>query len=270
MRSLPAFEHSRPQQLGEAIDLLEADALPYHGGTELLAVMRIGLLQPRRLVDLKHVAGLGDIRLEEDRLVLGAGATHLQVATSPEVKRAEPVLAEVCDRVGNIRVRASGTLGGNLCFAEPRSDLATVLCALGADVELRSSQGSRSLTLDEFILGGYTVELEPGELLTSVTVPRVPTRTAVYRKFQTAERPTVGVAITATSGAPSAVRVVVGAVTDRPLIVEVDNLENVDPEAIAQEVEVIEDLGGAEDYKRHVTATTIRRTIADLAGGAPS
>lgn len=264
MSPLPSFEHVRPSDLDEALSMLEGDALPYHGGTELLAVMRIGLVRPGRLVDLKRVPELARLERAGGRLVIGGGVTHRQVAGSTEVRASAPLLAEVAEVVGNVRVRASGTVGGNLCFAEPKSDLATTLLALDADVTLRSRTGTRTLPLDEFLLGAYVVDLEPGELLTAVSVPVGLADEYAYRKFQTAERPTVGVAVVVSARLEPTVRIVIGAVAERPVIIPIADLDAVDPRDLAADLDVVEDLAGATDYKRHVTAVTVQRAIEDL------
>lgn len=269
MSLLPAFEHARPSTVDEALELLGDGSVPYHGGTELLAVMRIGLLRPDRLVDLKRVEGLDAITFQDEALSIGGGATHRQVGADPLVARHAPLVRDVVRVVGNVRVRASGTVAGNLCFAEPKSDLATALLALDASVVLRSSDGERRASLDEFLIGAYASDLTPGELLTAIDVPSGPIAHAVYRKFQTAERPTVGVAIAVRDDA-SGCRVVVGAVGERPESFDLGSLDEVDPRHIADTVDVVPDLTGSEDYKRHVTAVTVTRAVDDLRreGGA--
>lgn len=266
MNLLPEFQHARPTTIDEAVELLDEGSMPYHGGTELLAVMRIGLLRPGRLVDLKHVEDLAGITYEDGVLSIGGGVTHRQLGLDSLVAEHAPLLRAVARVVGNVRVRASGTVGGNLCFAEPKSDLATVLIALDGRVVLRSVDGQRSVSVDEFLLGAYVSDRAPGELLihTDVAVQRV--RQAVYRKFQTAERPTVGVAIALRADEPKC-RVVVGAVGERPEIFDVASVADVDPRGIADTVDVVPDLAGAEDYKRHVTAVTVMRALEDLRTG---
>lgn len=269
MSVLPDFQHVRPTTVDEALGLLEdPDALPYHGGTELLAVMRIGLLRPQRLVDLKRVTELASITTEDDHVVVGGGATHRQVAADPVVRQRVPLLAEVVQRVGNVRVRASGTVAGNLCFAEPKSDLATVLLALDAQAVLRSPSGERTLPVDEFLVAAYVTDLQPGELLTQVRLRADYAQQAVYRKYQTEERPSVGVAVVLSHLADPPCRVAVGAVGERPILFTAPAPEGIDPGAIVEQLDVIPDLGGAEDYKRHVTAVTIARAVDELRGEA--
>jgi carbon-monoxide dehydrogenase medium subunit len=171
----------------------------------------------------------------------------------------------VLRRVGNARVRAQGTLAGNLCFAEPRSDVATALVALGASVLVRSATGERSLPVADFVLAPFTTDRQSNELVVRVDIPLDGARRAAYVKYQVAERPTVGVAATewaATGGARR--QVVVGAVSERPLVFGGDAGGVLDPDAVAAAVDPIPDLTGSVEYKRHLTAVFVRRALAAL------
>ncbi len=72
--------------------------------------------------------------------------------------------------VANVRVRNVGTVGGNLAFADPHSDLATLFLALDARVELVSPRGRRALPLDAFVRGPWETARAADELLTAVTL----------------------------------------------------------------------------------------------------
>jgi len=256
--TIPAFDYQLAAGLEEALQALAEGATPIHGGTELLPAMELGLLAPERVVSLRAIPELRRCERDGDLLVLGAGLTHDDVATSPLVADHAPVLAEVANDVGNIRVRCTGTLGGNLAFAEPRSDVATVLLALGAGVRLAGVDGEREVPMREFVLGAYETDLRPGELIVAVLVPRQP-GTAVYRKVVFSERPVVGVALAETG---QGWRLVIGAVAMTPEILEVRRLDEIDPRAIAESLDVLADLGGSEEYKTHLTAVTIGRCVA--------
>lgn len=253
---LPTFELHRPAELREALELIHEEAVPYCGGTELLLAMKVGLLRPRALVDLKSVGELRGIAGEGPVLRIGAAVCHDAVASSPLVRTRLPVLADVALHVGNPRVRAQGTVGGNLCFAEPKSDLAPILIGMDASVELAASTGTRTLSVADFIEGPYWTAREDRELLTAISIPAdVP---ATYLKYQTMERPTLGVAVTRLE---SAYRIVVGAACEVPAVFDVPSLD-LDGADLAAEVEFIADLTGSEEYKRHVTGVYIRRAIA--------
>jgi carbon-monoxide dehydrogenase medium subunit len=258
---LPPFTIQRPATLAGVLELVDDDRIPYWGGTELLLAMEMGLLRPEVLVDLKGVAELTGITVQGDEMVIGAGSTHAQIARSAVVREHAPLLATAESHVGNARVRAQGTIGGNLCFAEPRSDVATVLMALGGRVRLATGSGERTLSVDELVLGPYWTAREPNEVLVDVRIPLPTPEVGVYLKFQPSERPTVSVAaVRRGAGA----RLVIGAVAEVPLVVEVADLADADVPAIVAGVEPVADLTGAVDYKRHVTEVYVRRALEGL------
>jgi carbon-monoxide dehydrogenase medium subunit len=261
---LQQFAVERPATVEEALAFLGDDAVPYSGGTELLIAMKMGLLTPEVLVDLKRVDELRAIRTEGDQLVIGAGASHAEIARSPLVAQHAPLLRDVERRVGNARVRAQGSIGGNICFAEPRSDIATVLVALGGTLRLQSPTGARQVAVTDFLQGAYATDRADDELLVDIRIP-LGAPTGGYVKFQTAERPTVGVA--AVRSDSTGCRVVVGAVGEMPVAFDFESLAAVTPDTIADSIEPIADLTGSVRYKRHVTATYVRRLVASLETG---
>jgi carbon-monoxide dehydrogenase medium subunit len=261
--SLPPFTLHRPGTAAEAVALLAEDCVPYSGGTELLMAMRMGLIRPAALVDLKRVPELRVVGVDDERLLLGAGLSHDNIARDAVVAKHADLLVTAERTVGNARVRAQGSIGGNICFAEPRSDVATVLVALDAQLLLASAAGIRSVPAGEFFLGPYWTARRADELLTAVSVP-LPCAEGVYLKYQTVERPTVAVA--AVRLPRGGYRVVVGAVGDVPVSADYAELSEVDPAELASRVEPVPDLAGSERYKRHVTEVYIRRAVTALAG----
>ena len=259
MGVLPAFGLLRPRSVPEALDYLNYDRMAYAGGTELLLAMKEGLLRPTHLVDLKGIEGLRSVEESGGEVSIGALVTHTQAADDPIVRGRLPGLAGVLEKVGNPRVRATGTLAGNLCFAEPRSDVASALIALGSAVEIASTEGRRRLKVEDFVVGPYTTDLGPDELLTRIMVP-IQTVRFVYLKHQTTERPALGVALARNSR----VCLVVGAVGLGPQVFRSDSLAGVDAAEIAAGVEVIPDLTGSEEYKRHLVGVYIRRALCEL------
>lgn len=259
---LPPFSLLRPTTLAELIGVLGEEQVPYCGGTELLLAMRAGLQRPATLVDLKRVEELAGVHAESGELVVGATTTHMEAAGHQLVRDHLPMFAEVETAVGNARVRAQGSIGGNLCFAEPKSDVATALIVFEATVSLASADGERrSVPVEEFIVGPYEADKAPEELLVDVRVPIRDGRRAVYRKYQTRERPTVGVAVAVEEGR---CRLAVGAVGERPVVWTFDRTESIDPADIAAEIDPVPELTGSERYLRHMTEVYVRRAVEDI------
>lgn len=289
---LRPFALHRPASVEEACGLLSRlgeDAVPYAGGTELLLLMKEGLLRPRHLVDVKRIPGLDAIVDGGADVTIGAVVTHRAVERSAAVRARCPVLAAVARHVANIRVRNVGTVGGNLAFADPHSDLATLFLALDARVQLVSPRGRRELSLDDFVRGPWETARAADELLTSVTLTPWPERTAAaYVKFGVHERPTLGVAVAlrlepAANGAASVAeaRLAIGCVDPRPARVPAaearlrgcpvadleDSVAEVGARAAAS-VDPADDLYGSADYKREMVAVFTRRALRAAAARA--
>jgi carbon-monoxide dehydrogenase medium subunit len=265
---LPSFRLCRPRDLAEALDGISEEKVPYCGGTELLLAMRAGLHRPETLVDLKKVGELSGVRVEDGAIVIGGIERHMDLAVHPLVREHLPMLATVEGGVGNARVRAQGSIGGNLCFAEPKSDVATALVAYGAEVTLARPDGRRTVPVEEFVAGPYFADKEPDELLVDVRVPLPDSGTrAVYLKYQVTERPTVGVALLH-DRAGGHCRLVVGAVGEVQTLWTYDDPSEIEPEAVAAELDPTPDLTGSERYKRHVAGVFIRRAIDSLGAAA--
>lgn len=282
------FHIHRPKTVSEAVELrqeLGDDAAYYAGGTELLLVMKQGFLDYEHLIDIKTIPGLTAIAVDDDtgELRIGALCTHAQIESSPIIREQFPTIARMASRVANARVRASGTIGGNLVFAEPHSDPAVLLLVYDAEVELTGLGGTERVErLGNFVLGPYESALEEGELLTTVRLHPLPPSSAVeYVKFGHLERPTIGVGVSLTeteTGGELAARIAVGSVGPLPQRCEAAearlagvSLADVAEAAAAaadqagEEVDVMEDIHGSEDYKRHLVVTLVRRALQSAA-----
>src|SRR5688572_30152061 len=193
MMPLRRFSMYQPKSIAEASEMLaefgEKGRL-YAGGTELLLAMKHDLLRYENLVDVKTIPGLDTIEAKNGSIVIGSAVTHRAIERSSLVKDKLPALANMETTVANVRVRATGTLGGNLCFAEPHSDPAALLLALGAKAHVQGKSDQRALTIDNLITGAYETDLETDELLTAVEISVLAkSQRAGYVKFQVHERP---------------------------------------------------------------------------------
>src|SRR5207253_8230278 len=140
--------------------------------------MKEGLIRPRRLIDVKTVRELDAITAENGTLTIGATVRHRGVERSVLVQERCPLVAGVARHVANVRVRNVGTVGGNLAFADPHSDLATLFLALDAEIRLVSPRGRREVSIERFVRGPWETDRAPDELLTSVTLAPWRGRTA--------------------------------------------------------------------------------------------
>lgn len=271
--------------MAEAVALRQRygdDAAIYAGGTELLLAMKLGVARWPQLIDVKPIAALRGIAANDGVLRIGATVTHWELERDPAVAKTLPALARLEANVANIRVRAVGTLAGNLAFGEPHADPPALLVALGARVVLEGPAGSRTLPVRDFVTGMYQTALGADEIIVAVEVPiPAPGVRLAYVKFQVLERPSVGVAAVATVrdgkfvGAPT---VVVGAVDEMPRTVPTADLAGAQArdartaEALAAAasaaVEPSDDLAGTAEYKRHIVGVFARRALGELLAGA--
>ncbi len=260
------------------------DACFYGGGTELLLAMKQDVLRYGHLIDVKVIPGIGSIEMTGGVIHLGATATHRAIERSDLVRSHLPVFAGMESRVANVRVRATGTLGGNLCFAEPHSDPAALLLVLGASIVAEGASGRRELPMADFMTGAYSNSLAPHEMMTGINIPIPNERQhSAYVKFQLHERPTLGLGLlleTPDNGkAFTGARVAVACVSPFPrrsaaaeeLLkgsrVEVERGLSKAAEALADDAELIDDNEGAADYKRHLIGVFLRRAFQKVMMG---
>lgn len=282
-----------PETVAEAVSLLGQygeEASLYAGGTELLLAMKEGLLRYQHLVNLKTVAGMDRLVFDDaaGKLHIGPVVTHRDLELSPEVADRFPLISAAESRVANVRVRNVGTLGGNLCFAEPHSDPATFLLLYDGQVEAQGPGGARTFPLGQLVTGPYETCLEDDETLTDVSIPQFsPEMRAAYQKYGDHQRPTLGlgVAVRLEENAVAEARIAVGSVGPKAVRVpqaeelflgktfaEILGSESLLDDAgriASQAAQPMDDLHGAADYKEHLVRIFLERVFAEAVGAAP-
>ena len=277
--------YKRPATLEAAFeDLDHEDALIMAGGQSLVLLMNTGLLQPERLVALHGIEELHGVQVDDDHIDIGALCTHDQLARHPDLRRLIPSAARMFNHVGNIRVRTTGTLGGNLAHADPAQDPPVMLTALGARSEVVGPGGKRDIEINDIALGPLFSSLEEDEILTRVRVPLLGALSgASYQKFLPGTQDdyaTVSVAATLTmdgQGRVSAARLAAGAAGPKVVLLEraaerllgqIPTDEDVLDEvatAARDAVSPSSDRRGSADYKRAMTEVITRRAIRTCA-----
>lgn len=277
---LRRFRLEEPETVAEASDLLARfgeNAKVYAGGTELLLAMKEGLVQYERLINVKNLKGLNEVAAADGMIKIGALCTHHELEKSSLLRQKLPSLHKLEQNVANVRVRQSGTLGGNLCFAEPHADPGTLLMALGAKLVAEKSSGKREIAAEDFFIDAYETSLQADELLTEIRIP-APTdhSRSAYLKFGYLERPSVGVAVAfnMNGGGLSDVKIAVGCAGPAPCRVpEAEALLNAKSRdeaerSLAQagavagrESQAITDLHGSQDYKEHIVGVLLKRAF---------
>ena len=278
------FVFDMPTSLDEALEMLETygeDARPMAGGTALVNFLKQGLIAAEHLVSLERIPDMARIASESDGLHIGALTRHRDVETSPVVKRHAPLLAEVYRRVATVRIRNMATVGGGLAHADPAQDPPIGLLALDASVKLVSRGGERVVAVKDLFTDYYETVIQPAELLTEVIIPPQPAGAhATYLKFlprSEDDYATVAVAALAEveDGMCRRLRVAIGAAAPVPIrsIAVEDALQGkpvsiaaieAAAEAVADEVDPLDDFRGPADYKREMAVVFTRRALTHV------
>ncbi|MCT2583832.1 FAD binding domain-containing protein [Actinophytocola gossypii] len=272
----------RPASLAEALELKAAnpDAVPIAGGTDVMVELNFDKRRPAALLDLGRVPELATWRAENGRVRLGATVPYTRIVD--ELGDVLPGLAMAARTVGSPQIRNRAGVGGNLGSASPAGDAHPPLLATGADVEVASTRGTRTVPIGEFFLGPKRSALAADELVTAVLVPvaagpqqfaKVGTRNAMviavcsFGLALDTTRRTVG------TGIGSAGPVPLRAAAAEDFAAEVlpwdepaantltDDTAKEFGELVAAAARPIDDVRGSAAYRRHALAVLARRTL---------
>ena len=267
-------------EVSELLGRFGESAKIYAGGTELLLAMKEGLVRYERLINVKGLRGVTDVAIGNGTIRIGALCTHRQLETSSALQQKLPSLVKLEQNVANVRVRQAGTIGGNLCFAEPHADPGTLLMVLGATMIAEKLSAKREIAAEDFFVDAYESSLEADEVLTEIRIPtpEVNSRSA-YLKFGYLERPSVGVAValTVNAGGLTAARIAVGCagpaprrVAEAEALLDGKSKEEATRNLAAagtiagRAAQAISDLHGSQEYKEHIVGVLLKRAFQSL------
>jgi carbon-monoxide dehydrogenase medium subunit len=268
------FDYRVASSLEEAVGLLAQfgeDARVLAGGHSLLPLMKLGLAEPKVLIDLGRLRDLAYIRAEDGVVRIGALTTHAKIEWSERLAEVVPLLPEVARVIGDPQVRNRGTIGGSLVHADPRADFPAAVLALDAQLRILGPSGERMVAASEFFQGVFTTVLRPDEVLVEVVVPLAPEGSgSAYVKFP---HPASGyavagvaayfdpdgvcVGITGASATPYRARAVEQALADNR------NLDGIAAAAAlaADGVDLTGDLFASSAYRAHLARVCTRRAL---------
>jgi len=323
MNAMPVFDVKRPTTMAEAATLLAtAGARIIAGGTDLVPNLRRGLERPATLVDVTGIGALDTLSLDAETRIVGAGVTLAAIAANARIAQEYPALAQAASAVAGPAHRNAATLGGNLCadtrcvfynqsewwrasnryclkrggdtchvapqgarcHAAFSGDVAPVLIALDASVELLSATGTRRLPLAELYRddGAAHLALEPGEMVVGVRLPPAPPGGASgYRKARVRggmDFPLAGVAVAIVmdAGRIAQLRIALTGTNSHPLLLDGTQAvigREVDAETlaavgklVAKQVSPMRTTATASNYRRQVASVLAQRLLRELAG----
>lgn len=274
------FDLQRPATVEEAAKALARakDAKILAGGHSLVPLLKLGLAQPATIVDISGIAALREIRVTGDTVRIGALATHQQVAEHPAIRERLAALAEAAAAVGDLQVRARGTIGGSLAHADPGADEPAAVLALDATIHATGPKGERRIPARDLFKGTFETALAADEILTAVTVAAPKPRSgSAYEKFpHPASRfAVVGVAVAVTldgAGKVAHAAVAVSGAADRPFRAAASERALQGTTADAQQVSkaaaaavdgvrMLGDLAATSEFRAHLVTVYARRAI---------
>lgn len=273
------FDYVAPSSLEEAFNALGDQAKVLAGGMSLIPLMKLRLFSPALVVDIGRIPGLDSIEESNGEIVIGALVRHAETASSDIVKTHARALATAASLTGDVQVRNRGTTCGALAHADVAADQPAGAIACGAVMIARSSSGTREIPASEFFVDSMTSALKPDEILTSIRIPKAASGEAsAYDKLGRRG----GLSDYAVAGAAAWVRkpgdsiedarVAVTGVGTKPTLAQsvAEALIGTDgsdqaisdaAERAVDEVTVIEDLYGSEEYKTHLAKVFVKRAV---------
>lgn len=257
------FAYLRPAELDEAVGALARlgeDARILAGGQSLVPMMNFRLVQAEALIDISQLAALGYIRNTKGEIEIGAATTQAQLMEWPKLGELAPLLNAALPHVGHAQTRSRGTVCGSIAHSDPASELPLCLAMLGGAVILRSSQGVRVLSADEFQVGMMATARRPDEVVAAVRFPlRKPG--AGYAFAEMAQRHgDFAICAVAAMASGKLVRLGVGGVADKPTVREWADLHGSELDDALNDFAW--DLGGTDDH--HATAVYRRELVRRL------
>jgi len=230
------------------------------------------------LIDIKGISSLDYIKFNpKEGLRIGSLATHRAIEKSPAIRSGFSVIAEMEQRIADVENRNWGTIGGNLCHADPVGDPAPVLIALDGKLKIASSNAKRSMGVEDFFLDYFETALHTNEILTEIEVPNQLPRTGTAYDKTTAievDYAIVSAAVSINLGSKSNrctnARIVLGAVANVPLRAKkaekvlvgkeiTDNSIEEAAQIASEEARPTSDIHASEEYRRDLIKVLVRR-----------
>jgi carbon-monoxide dehydrogenase medium subunit len=168
------FQYEKAASVEHALSLLAqygSESRVVAGAHSLLPMMKLRLAQPEALIDINDLTELAVIRVDGDRLGIGAMVRHADLLASPVAGEHFPILRDAERMIADLVVRNRGTVGGSLCQADPSEDLSGAFSALRAELVIAGPDGRRTVPVREFFTGPYETAVDDGELLVEIRVP---------------------------------------------------------------------------------------------------
>jgi len=271
-----------PTSLKEATQLLSdyEGASCVAGGATSVAMMNADLIAPDCLIGLHRIEELRGIRETRRTMIIGATTTHTEVATASILQGPLEVIRKAAAQIAHPAIRNVGTIGGAICHGDPNSDYPGALVAANARVHIAGPGGEREVPIDDFFLDYMETAVQPGELVTAVSMPRKPLNAiGAHLKVSRADGDYAIVSISAVLGLKKGrcnhARVAIGSCGPKPIHLDASNQLLIDgnlsesaiEEAgnlLASAADPVDDVRGTSTYRRRLIPRVLSRAVEDI------
>ncbi|MBL4873498.1 MAG: xanthine dehydrogenase family protein subunit M, partial [Rhodobacteraceae bacterium] len=219
-----------PDTTEQAVELLstcDGVSRVLAGGTDVLVQLRLALVEPELIVDIKHIAGMCDITAEDGGFRIGAAVSGAEMGEHAALVALWPGVVEAMELIGSTQVQGRATLVGNLCNASPAADSVPAMVAANAVARIVGPDGTRECPVVDIPIGPSKTSLTKGEIITSIYLPaRADNSGDAYLRF--IPRTEMDIAVSAAgvnltldaTGVVTQARVTLGAVAPTVLVVD--------------------------------------------------
>ena len=217
-----------PTTVNDAVSLLAgSDGITrvLAGGTDVLVQLRMGMVEPDLVVDIKRIPGMRDITEENGGFRIGAAVSGAELGEHQALVAMWPGVVEAMELVGSTQVQGRATLTGNLCNASPAADSVPAMIAAETVATVVGPNGTREVAVEDIPAGPGKTTLAKGEIITSFFLPARPANASdAYLRFIPRTEMDIavaaaGVSLTLEGGKVSNARVALGAVAPTAVLV---------------------------------------------------
>ena len=273
------MRYESPKTTREAASLLSKEkgkAFVLAGGTDLLVQLRMDMIDPDLMVDIKRISAMNEIKKTAIGFKIGAAVSGRQLGANKALVKAWPGVVEATNLIGSDQIQGRCTMVGNLCNASPAADSVPAMIAAGAKAVVVGKTKRRTVAVENIVTGPGQTSLAKGEIIESITLPKRPAKSGdAYLRFiprTEMDIAVVGVAVSLTCkrGVIDSARVSLGAVAPTPLLVkkaadaiigtklDKEALENL-AAACSEACNPINDKRGTVEYRVRVAGVLAKR-----------
>lgn len=265
------FDYVRTDSIDDVTAILAEhgdDARILAGGQSLLPMLNMRLAQPRVLVDISQTDALNFIRIDGESLFIGASVTQASLEWRDNLVDELPLINQAFPHISHFPIRNRGTVCGSIAHADPSAELPLCLLALGGEIVLRSTRGTRSVSADEFFVGALRTIREADEFIEAVRYPLAkPNQRFAFDEFSMRHGDYAIVAIAVVTDGTN-MTFAVGGVADRPASQYWRGVSGNDVETLLHDfsasLDAQDDQHATAQYRRHLVRTLGAKAIAKV------